>query len=123
MSQKKYKSLDIHHTIKEPLLEFAKARGYPVCFEILSRGSKDNVLVESVDEALLLGILSDAYRDDVRLRYPYYDDEHPLYNPDHEEIFSIANGEIVMTVSFEMQNAFPEHFKTGLDYLSGDSKT
>ena len=74
------------------------------------RGNKDTVHLMNIQEALEITKLAGAYRDDIELRYPYYDEEGPLYNPDHGDEFDFANAAIVMKISLTIQGSYPEYF-------------
>ena len=109
-SNKDVVSLRVHRSIKELAFNYSRKHEYFRCAEILQRGSEDEVLVQGLDDGFQLNLLCGVYRDDVRLKFPYYDDEDPLHNTDHEEEFDVANGDFVMTIAFALHAGFPDFF-------------
>jgi len=80
------KSMRIGETAKLRLLNEAKTFNFPQLIEILERGKANALLLKGVDEATLIVDLLIFMLNRIDLQYPYQDEEHPFYNPQHEDI-------------------------------------
>ena len=77
------KSMRIYEESKAELLAEAKTFGFPQLVSILERGKK-NALVLNADEAVLIVDLLIFMRSRLELQYPYFDEDNPNYNPEHD---------------------------------------
>lgn len=80
------KFMRLHENYKKSLLEEAERFEFPQIIEILQRGKADALLLKDADEAVLMVDLLIFMRQRLELRYPYYDEEEPNYNPMHDDV-------------------------------------
>lgn len=80
------KTMRIHELAKAEFLAEATSSGFPQIVDILSRGPEDALVLKSSDEAVLIVDLLIYMKNRMELKYPYHDEEHPCFNPVHEDI-------------------------------------
>ena len=80
-------AITVPSDIKTELYEIASASGYPQVLEILSRGSEDEIVVESLIEAQAIVNVARSKMLEALLKYPYWDDTSTPYDEEHEEAF------------------------------------
>lgn len=98
------KSIVFPSSVKLELLSIAKDQQYQQVIEILERGSDEELIINDLIEAQAIVDTARAKLLDVQLKYPYWDDQLPNYNEDHEEIFQdFQMGVFEKTVSYISQ--------------------
>jgi len=74
-------------TLKAQLLKVASARKFPQVQKILARGGPEELVVETQEEAQALVNVARLEVLEARLRYPFWDEDSPEYDPAHEDAF------------------------------------
>jgi hypothetical protein len=81
------KSIAFPAVLKSTLHQIAMQRNYPVILDILKRGSGDELIVNSGDEAQALVNIARIEMLDAGLKYPFWDEDSPNYDQAHEAAF------------------------------------
>jgi len=80
---------------------------YEILNEAFPKG-KESPIFLSTEEAEALITLAVIEKNKARLKFPYYDDEHPLYNESHEEAFDDVQMGIYEKTIYYVTTAFKE---------------
>jgi len=75
------------NSLKLHLQRAANQRNYPVIKEILQRGSGEELVVNSLEEAQALVNVARLQMLDASLQYPFWDEDSPKYDRSHESAF------------------------------------
>lgn len=82
------------------ILLFAKKENFSELEKIVNKHDKGTILVEPWEIEILLNVAK-LWRLQASLKYPYWDSEHPKYDPEHEDSFMDEQedkwGKIAMT--------------------------
>ncbi len=84
----------------EEILAYSKKEKLTELEQIISKHNNGTLNLEEWETAILLNVAK-VWRLEAELKYPFWNDEHPLYNPEHEDKFMDAQeehwGKIAMT--------------------------
>jgi len=94
-------SIAFPDSVKSDLLQLATTGDFIRAKEILSRGSSDELVFESAEEAQIVVNVARVEMMKTILRFPFWDEEDPRHDPSHEERFhDVVNGLFEKTVSY-----------------------
>lgn len=97
-------TISFPEAVKNELLSIADKSGYVQVVEILRRGSSDELVFNSNEEAQAVVNVARIKLLDAQLKNPYWDDSEEEYNEDHEENFQeVQMGVFEKTVSYISQ--------------------
>jgi len=99
--------------IKE-IAKIVTREGYSVLKDTFPNKAVGTPIFLSQDEAEALIELAVIEKKKARLMYPYYDDEHPKYNEEHEEKFDDIQMGIYEKTLYYVESAFK---KNSFDHL------
>ncbi|WKJ91434.1 hypothetical protein QZJ86_04690 [Methylomonas montana] len=90
--------------LKLQLKKIAEERGYPVVSAVVERGEAEELVLNSEDEAQALVNVARIEMLDASLKYPFWNDDLPNYDPKHEDAFQdIQMGIFEKTVMYLSQ--------------------
>jgi hypothetical protein len=100
--------------LSEEITEIVHREGYFVLYEAFPDPKELNTVFLSQDEAEALINLAVIEKKKACLMYPFYDDEHPNYNKEHEEKFDDVQMGIYEKTIYYVESAFQ---KNAFDHL------
>ena len=68
----------------DEIKEFAEKEGYKELLAIVDKQEQGNIVLEVWEADMLLKV-AQLWKLQAEFRYPFWDEDHPNYNPDHEE--------------------------------------
>lgn len=81
------KTIPFPSSIKSEITKIAHDRNYPVVMEIMGRGTEDELLIESREEAQAIVNVARIEMINAELKYPFWDEDSPQYQSSHEDAF------------------------------------
>ena len=73
--------------LKLQLVKMAEERGYPIASTVLARGNTGELVLHSESEAQALVNMARIGMLDACLKYPFWNEDLPNYDPRHEDAF------------------------------------
>ena len=73
--------------LKLQLKKSAEERGYPIASTVLARGNPEELVLHSENEAQALVNIARMEMLDASLKFPFWNEELPNYDPRHEDAF------------------------------------
>jgi hypothetical protein len=89
----------------EEIAEIVNREGYTILKEIFPIGVEPPIFL-SKEEADALITLAVIEKKKARLKYPYYDDDHPNYSEEHEDHFNDVQMGIYEKTIYYVESAF-----------------
>ncbi|EIL93627.1 MULTISPECIES: hypothetical protein [Rhodanobacter] len=80
-------TVEFPSSIKAALKAVAIERDYPAALDILGRGGDDQLILANHEEAQVLMNVARVEMLNASLKYPYWDEDAPRYDPAHEDAF------------------------------------
>jgi hypothetical protein len=81
------KTVPFPASLKRTIRNIASERNYPLVQEIARRGSDEELVLESKEEAQAIVDVARVEMLDASLKYPFWNDDSPRHEPKHEEAF------------------------------------
>lgn len=97
----------------DQIVSIVDREGYEALKEVFPKGKTPPVFLSKEDAEALI-TLAVIEKNRARLKYPYHDDEHPLYNESHEEGFDDVQMGIYEKTIYYVGSAFK---KAEFDHL------
>lgn len=73
--------------LKLQLKKSAEERGYPIASAVLARGNPEELVLHSENEAQALVNIARMEMLDASLKFPFWNEDLPNYDPRHEDAF------------------------------------
>ena len=94
-------SIFFPESLKSNLQQIATARKFPRIQRLLERGGPDELILDSLEEAQEIMDVARLELLEAQLKYPYWDEDKPDFDPKHEDGFhDIQMGVYEKTASY-----------------------